>query len=497
MDYNTLIEKAGFSVRTFNAIKRAFPGVNTLGELRQAMTNEEATRNLGRNSRSEIDEVLSAIHDSTPTVKINTLELENVKRIKAVQLTLSPNGLNIIGGNNRQGKTSVLDAICWALGGDRYKPSQPQREGSEIPPHLKITLSNGLIVERTGKNSALKVIDPEGRKGGQQLLNEFVEQFALDLPAFMEMPSKKKADVLLRIIGIGEQLYRMEQNEQQLYNRRTEIGRIADQKAKFAAELPLYADVPKEPVSAAELIAKQQEILARNGQRQQWQHEKQQIDMVISKLTAEIERTQRELERLTAQLAAEQAKAKEAVKSPEALEMESTTELEEQLRKVEEINAKVRANCDREKAEIDADDFKKQYEELTTELEQARAARHDLLNGAQMPLPGLSVENGELIYNGLAWDNMSGADQMIVGASIVRKLNPNCGFVLLDKLEQMDMQTLTAFNRWLEREGLQVIATRVSTGDECSVIIEDGYSVASKSEKSAAAEPKTWKAGEF
>ena len=497
MDYNTLIESAGFSVRTFNAIKRGLPGVNTLGELRQAMTDEGLTRNLGRNSLSEINEVLAAIHDSTPTVKINTLELENVKRIKAVQLTLSPTGLNIIGGNNRQGKTSVLDAICWALGGDRYKPSQPQREGSEIPPHLKLTLSNGLIVERTGKNSALKVIDPEGRKGGQQLLNEFVEQFALDLPAFMEMPSKKKADVLLRIIGIGEQLYRMEQNEQQLYNRRTEIGRIADQKAKFAAELPLYADVPKEPVSAAELIAKQQEILARNGQRQQWQHEKQQIDMVISKLTAEIERTQRELERLTAQLAAEQAKAKEAVKSPEALEMESTTELEEQLRKVEEINAKVRANCDREKAEIDADDFKKQYEELTTELEQARAARHDLLNGAQMPLPGLSVENGELIYNGLAWDNMSGADQMIVGASIVRKLNPNCGFVLLDKLEQMDMQTLTAFNRWLEREGLQVIATRVSTGDECSVIIEDGYSVASKSEKSAAAEPKTWKAGEF
>ena len=61
MDYNTPIDSAGFSVRTFNAIKRAFPGVNTLGELRQAMTNEEATRNLGRNSLSEINEVLTAI----------------------------------------------------------------------------------------------------------------------------------------------------------------------------------------------------------------------------------------------------------------------------------------------------------------------------------------------------------------------------------------------------------------------------------------------------
>lgn len=425
------------------------------------------------------------------SVKISALELENVKRIKAVQLVPAANGLTLIGGNNRQGKTSVLDAIAWALGGDKFKPSQAQRLGSEILPHLRLTLSNGLIVERSGKNSALKVIDPNGRKGGQQLLNEFVEQFALDLPAFMTMTDKKKADVLLRIIGIGEQLWQMEQSEQQLYNRRTEIGRIADQKAKFAQEMPLYTDVPKEPVSAAELIAQQQDILARNGQRQQWQHEIQSIGIAIKNVTAEITRTEKQLDDLKAQLAAWQEKEKAAQKSPEELAMESTEELEAQLREVEEINAKIRANSDREKAELDADDFRKQYDAMTAELDAARAARHKLLDGAQMPLDGLTVENGTLLYNGQAWDNMSGADQMIVAASIVRKLNPNCGFVLLDKLEQMDMQTLKDFGAWLEQEGLQAIATRVSTGEECSIIIEDGYSV------SPSSEPKSWKAGEF
>ena len=69
---------------------------------------------------------------------------------------------------------------------------------------------------------------------------------------------------------------------------------------------------------------------------------------------------------------------------------------------------------------------------------------------------------------------MSGSEQLMVATAIVRKLNPSCGFVLMDKLEQMDMDTLNAFGRWLESEGLQAIATRVSTGDECSVIIEDG-----------------------
>ena len=41
-------------------------------------------------------------------------------------------------------------------------------------------------------------------------------------------------------------------------------------------------------------------------------------------------------------------------------------------------------------------------------------------------------------------------------------------------LEQMDRQTLSEFGAWLEGEGLQVIATRVSTGEECAIIIEDG-----------------------
>ena len=118
----------------------------------------------------------------------------------------------------------------------------------------------------------------------------------------------------------------------------------------------------------------------------------------------------------------------------------------------------------------------------------------DLLEKANLPLEGLSVEDGELTYKGFKWDNLSGADQMKVGVAIVRRLNPNCGFVLLDKLEQMDLDTLDEFGRWLRQEDLQVIATRVSTGDECAIIIEDGYSKAN--EKADVAAPQ-WKAGEF
>lgn len=154
------------------------------------------------------------------TVKINQLELENVKRIKAIKVEPTQNGLTIVGGNNNQGKTSVLDAIAWALGGNKFKPSQPNREGSVLPPNLKITLNNGLIVTRTGKNSSLKVTDPEGSKSGQQILNKLIGEMALNVPKFMASSDKEKANTLLKIIGVGPQLMELERQEKEAYQDR-------------------------------------------------------------------------------------------------------------------------------------------------------------------------------------------------------------------------------------------------------------------------------------
>ena len=99
------------------------------------------------------------------SVKISAFEIENVKRVKAVAYEPTENGLTVLGGKNGQGKTSVLDAIAWALGGNRFAPSAPYREGSTIPPHLKIKLSNGIVVERSGKNSSRKVLHLSSKPG--------------------------------------------------------------------------------------------------------------------------------------------------------------------------------------------------------------------------------------------------------------------------------------------------------------------------------------------
>ncbi|HEM5156804.1 TPA: AAA family ATPase [Streptococcus suis] len=410
------------------------------------------------------------------TVTINRLEIENVKRIKAVKIEPSATGLTIVGGNNNQGKTSVLDAIAWALGGNKYKPSQAQREGSQVPPTLKIVMSNGLIVERKGKNASLKVIDPNGQKGGQQLLDSFVEELAINLPKFMDSTPKEKAETLLQIIGVGNQLAELELKEKEIYNNRHAIGVIADQKEKFAKEQEYYPDAPKESISIADLIQQQQTILAKNGENARKRQNVATIKIQYENAESAVDRLKQEL----AKAIDERDKFKQdlAIAQKDAMELhdESTAEIEANIQRIDDINRKVRANLDKDKAEEDAKAIREQYNALSVEIEQVRKQKRDLLTNADLPLEGLSVDDGELLYLGQRWDNMSGSQQLQVATAIVRKLKPECGFVLIDKLEQMDQVTLQEFGEWLKREGLQAIATRVSTGDECSIIITDGYS---------------------
>ena len=429
-------------------------------------------------------------------VKINTLQLENVKRVKLVEMEPGQNGLTIIGGRNNQGKTSVLDAIAWALGGEKYRPSMPARDGSLTMPYLKVTLSNGITVERKGKNSALTVTDESGQKRGQALLDSFIEQLALDLPKFLESSSKEKASMMLRIVGIEEQIKELDQKERIAYNRRYEIGRIAEQKRKYADNMEQWDGVPEQPISPVELIRAQQDILAKNGENQRKRQRLNEITMEKHRIADEISRLEAQIADLTArkeerkEMYAQVAQDEDvALKTVCELVDESTAELEESLRNIESLNIKIRANLDKEKALQEADEYKSQYDELSAEIKGLREEKISLLNGADLPLEGLAVEDGELVFHNQKWDNMSASEQLRVATAIVRKLNPECGFVLLDKLEQMDSETLAEFGDWLEEQGLQAIATRVSSGDECQIIIEDGYSRLNQEKK--------WEVGRF
>ena len=422
-------------------------------------------------------------------VKISSLELENVKRIRAVQIVPTADGLTVIGGRNGQGKTSVLDAIAWALGGKRHQPDNPNRDGGATPAKLHVELSNGIVVERRGKNGTLYVTDTTGMKGTQKLLNEFLSELALDLPKFIAGSDKDRTTALLQTLGIDDQLASLDGQIRSAYQQREYVGRDAKRLRNHADALPHHDDAPDEPVSVAELVRQQQEILARNGENQrkrdnvsrlEWEYQSanqewNQIDAQIGELEARIEdlrlKQSQTLDRRN-DIAADLFTAQ---KTAEQLEDESTEEIERSIANIERINAQVEDNQRKARAVDAATEREAEYADMTSTIESLREQRVALLDGAPLPLEGLSVdEDGRMVFRGQTWSDMSSSEQLRVATAIVRATKPECGFVLLDKLEQMDAQTLAEFGEWARSEGLQVIGTRVSTGDECTIIIEDG-----------------------
>lgn len=435
-------------------------------------------------------------------IKIESLELENVKRVHHVRLEPNANGLTVIGGKNAQGKTSILDAIAWGLGGDKFRPEAVNNDEAKTPAKLKIELSNGLIVERKGSKGSLYVTDPTGKKAGQGLLDAFIEKLALNLPKFLEMNDKEKANQLLKIIGVEEELSKLEAEEQRLYNERLLQGRIAEQKKGAFDDLgPYIEDVPEEPVSAAEMVKQQQKILARNGENQRKRDRLKEITFEKHRIFDEAQRLDEQIKALSERLE-ERKQAYEkvaedekiALKDAANLQDESTAEIEASLQNIEEINRSVEFNRRKKQAEKEMAESRDTYEALNSQVEEVRAEKKKLLDGADLPLPELSIENGALTYRGHVWKDMSSSEQLRVATAIVRKLKPDCGFVLMDKLEQFDIDSLNEFGAWLEGQGLQVIATRVSTGDECQIIIEDGYAVTQPTQPESA--PK-WTPGTF
>lgn len=402
-------------------------------------------------------------------VKILCISGENFKALKAFYCEPKPEGLTVIGGDNGAGKSACLDLVAYAVGGAKFKPSNPKREGAVGDTTLHVDLSNGLTVERKGKNLSLTVTDKEGARHGQELLDALISNIAIDLPKFYNASSKEKSHMILETLGIEDKLAELQKREKEKYDTRTMVGREADKKQKAAEDMPWYEDAPEKKLSVSELLDQQQAVLARNGIRAE--HKRN-----LEKYKGEVADIDGRVKSLLDQKSELLDKINDVQKaSANDGEEESTAELEQQIADFEEINRKVEANQERTRRLEEADALSDQKDALTKEIEEIRAERMSLLKDADFPLEGLTVnDDGELIYNGQPWDCMSGSQQLIVSCAIASKINPSCRFVLMDKLEQLDLPTLKAFDEWLKTQDLQCIATRVSTGDECTLIIEDG-----------------------
>jgi uncharacterized coiled-coil protein SlyX len=406
-------------------------------------------------------------------VKIVSLEAENYKRLRAVEITPDGN-LVVIGGRNAQGKSSVLDAIWAALGGrEGNKASKPIRDGES---RAKVRLDLGdMIVTRvwTGESSTVKVESADGAvfKSPQALLDGLIGRLSFDPLAFTRLSPKEQRESLLGIVDIPVDLDAIDQKRAELFTERTDIGRDG----KAIGDVIVDKDLPETETSASDILAKIRAANDHNANINKGMERIAAWENAIATNRARIERLKEELAAAEDALADSVTDRNEAQAEVAALMPRvDVTELEEQLSSVEDTNAAIRANnVARGKVAAKAK-LRVQYDKLTEKIADLDKNKADALAAAEFPVPGLGFSESGVTYQDVPFDQASSAEQIRVSIAMAISGNPKLRVMRILDGSLLDDDNLKLIAEAATEHDMQVWVERVGTGDEIGVIIEDG-----------------------
>lgn len=401
-------------------------------------------------------------------MKIIELQAANIKRLKAVDIT--PDGtLQIIGGKNAQGKSSVLDAIWLALGGGKAAKETvlPIREGES---RASVTLDLGdLVVARswTQKGTSLKVTSKDGAVYGspQKMLDELVGRLSFDPLEFTRLSAREQREALLGLVNLGIDLEELARQRNEIFAERSEVGR----RGKAIGDVTVDESLPVEEQSAGAIIQqirKAEEVARHNAEierhREEAANEIADIEMRIADWSRKLEEAKAGYLRVDAEY--------------QCLPMPAdVSELESQLATVEETNAKIRAN-NRAREQVERkDDMRRDYELLTEKIKKLDERKKQALASATFPVEGLGFDDSGVTYRGVPFSQASSAEQIRVSVAMAMALNPKLRVLRIKDGSLLDADAMEALREQVAENDFQLWLEVVTTSTEGgAVIIEDG-----------------------
>lgn len=424
-------------------------------------------------------------------MKIITLTAENIKRLTAVQISPDGNIVQITGANG-QGKTSVLDAIWWALAGTSNVQDKPIHDDAE---EARIELDMGeIVVTRTfrlreeGKiTTQLSVRNADGAKfsSGQTILDGLLGALTFDPLSFKRMKPAEQYETLKRFVPDID-FETMDAEQKKDYETRTEINRRAKEQRASAETIILPDDTPTETVSVNDLMKELEDIQARNNERQAEINRRTAMQNILTSKADEIEDLNRAAQRLQEQIAevndkieAVQKFIDDPVNNPTELppveDMESVAEIRAKISSADEINDKVRLYQKRREHEVEADNAEKQSAAITAIMEERRQKVNKAIEGADMPVDGLGLAEGAITFNGLPFDQAADSEQLRVSCAIAMQENQKLRVIRVRDGSLLDEQSLTMLAKMADEKDYQVWIERVDTSGDVGFVIEDGH----------------------
>jgi len=425
-------------------------------------------------------------------MKVINLKSENVKRIRAIDIT--PNGNTVkISGKNKQGKTSILDSIWFALAGKSALKNTPRpiRDGET---KAKITLDLGKYkVTRsfTENNTYVSIENGDGAtfKSPQAILDSLIGDLSFDPLAYLDMDSKKQLEVLLGFVELPFDPRDIDDQIKDLYDKRAEVGRIGKQlSGQIDGMDKPKEDTPDEGVDVSavfeDMRLAQEKIKANDVRRNEYFDTLEKYDLCcdrVEDIQGEIDELKKQIVTLSANKVV-QEKTYSTLKSScavllkeyDALEDPDLDVFSELARTAEEINEAVMNKEVYKRAEADLDDTRKEYAAGTKKMEALQNKKTDALTEATFPVDGLGFDENGVTFDGKPFTQASGAEQLRVSLAMAMALNPQLKVIHIKNGSLLDSENMQIIEDMAKDKDYQVWIEVVDESGKVGIYIEDG-----------------------
>jgi len=414
-------------------------------------------------------------------MKIISLKTENVKRIKAVEITPEGN-LIVVGGQNGEGKSSLLDSIMYCLAGNKAICDRPLRDG-ETQGAITIVIDHpkgNMVAKRTftPKGGSITISNDEGMRytSPQSILDKVNGKLTFDPGEFMRMDRRKQFETMRELVGID--FTEAEDKRKKAYDERTIVNRQVRTASDKVNELLKYSDAA-EPIDVAGLLG---ELNKANEHNKSIERKLQDIKTAEENVAAIEQRNNEiadEIKRLRETITANEAKiehnkkaiqdAKDSVPAPI-----DVTPLNEQINSADAVNNAWHKHEEYLEAKTEYDKQDDAAKRLTAEIDNVDEWKAAQLAAAKFPVEGLNFMDDTITFKGVPLDQASSAEQLRVSAAMAVAMNPDLRIMLIRDGSLLDDKSLKMLAEIADENDFQIWLERVGEGEECSVIIEDG-----------------------
>jgi len=428
-------------------------------------------------------------------MKIIGLQVENFQRIKAASITPTDN-MVVISGANEQGKTSIINAIWWALGGadmtKATKTVKPIRDGADCA-EVVVNLGDMIVTKRATAegNTYLSVENNNGLvyKSPQKLLDGLIGKIAFDPLSFAQMDEKKQKETLLDLLKIGNDIEEIDKQRKAVYEARTEVNAtIKSLDGQFNGLPCEEPDAPEEEINSAAILAELEKANEENRKNDRLRLALKDLRAQVGQAETLRKSTAEEISQLEDRLRATRAKLDEIEADGERLAArvkqgeEVTAKLvdhdissfQARLAAVEETNRKVRTNRQGRDLADSLNKFTETSDRMTKEIASLDTKKTDIIKGAQYPIEHLGFDDSGVTYKGIPFAQCSAAERLRVSLAMAMAMNPRLRVLRITDGSLIDSKNMAVIQEMCKEKDYQAWVEKVDESGKLGIYIEDG-----------------------